>query len=206
MQPSPAPRDLPSAAHGDAAARDRAWVAAIRTGDAAAFEAMFRAYRTDLVGFAESLLRSRESAQEVVQELFLRIWRQRELWEFPGPLNTYLFRAVRNGAISYVRHERIQTRFRERVARGGGGTGSHLHGTPAPSADEEVRLADLNDAIARALDELPNRCREVFRLSRYHHLSNAEVAEVLGISVNTVEVQMTRALGVLRKRLAEFRE
>jgi RNA polymerase sigma-70 factor (ECF subfamily) len=54
------------------------------------------------------------------------------------------------------------------------------------------------------VDELPERCGEVFRLSRYHHLSNAEVADVLGLSVNTVEVQMTRALSFLRKRLADF--
>jgi RNA polymerase sigma-70 factor (ECF subfamily) len=184
------------------AARDRLWVAGIRASDAAAFEAMFRAYKNDLVGFVESVLRSHEAAQEVVQDLFLRIWQQRELWEFPGPLNTYLFRAARNRAISQLRHERIEARFRERVSPG---QTARLHGSPAP-ADERARTADLRAAIERAVNDLPDRCREVFRLSRYHHLGNAEVAQVLEISVNTVEVQMTRAIGFLRKRLADFQD
>jgi len=185
------------------AARDRAWVAAIRTGDAAAFEAMFRAYKNDLVAFATALLDSREAAQEVVQDIFLRIWQQRELWEFPGPLNTYLFRAARNGAIGRIRHERIDARFRERV---GTGASAHLHGSRPRPADERARLSDLASAIELAVNDLPERCREVFRLSRYHHLSNPQVADVLGISINTVEVQITRAISFLRKRLADFRD
>jgi RNA polymerase sigma-70 factor (ECF subfamily) len=185
------------------AARDRAWAAAVRTGDAEAFEAMFRAYKNDLVAFAARLLGSREPAQEVVQEIFLRIWQQRELWEFAGALNSYLFRAARNGAISRLRHERIETRFRERVAHG---SSLPVYGSRPDPTDARVRAADLTAAIERAVSELPERCREVFCLSRYHHLSNAEVADVLGISVNTVEVQMTRALSFLRKRLADFRD
>ncbi len=205
MTPSPVPSNPQFSGHAAdvLAARDRAWVAAIRTGDAEAFEAMFRAYKNDLVGFTESLLHSRETAQEVVQELFLRIWQQRELWEFAGALNSYLFRAVRNRAINYIRHERVATRFRERVA---GGADQPIGGSQPRPADERVRVADLASAIERAVHDLPDRCREVFRLSRYHHLNNAEIAEVLDISVNTVEVQMTRALTVLRKRLAVFRE
>jgi RNA polymerase sigma-70 factor (ECF subfamily) len=192
---------LSESAEATVALRDRAWVAAIRTSDAAAFEAMFRAYKNDLVAFVASLLHSHETAQEVVQEIFLRIWQQRELWEFPGPLNTYLFRAARNGAISRLRHDRIEARFRARVASGGS---APVHGSRLPQTDERVRVADLAGAIQRAVNELPERCREVFRLSRYHHLSHAQVADVLGISVNTVEVQMTRAISFLRKRLAEF--
>lgn len=186
------------------AARDRAWVSAVRTSDAVAFEAMFRTYKNDLVAFAESLVGSREVAQEIVQEIFLRIWQQRELWDFPGQLNTYLFRAVRNGAISRFRHERIQVRFQERMASAGSGAG-HLHGTRPAAADERVGVADLRAALDSALKELPDRCREVFCLSRFNQLSNAEVADVLRISVKTVEVQMTRALSFLRKRLADFR-
>jgi RNA polymerase sigma-70 factor (ECF subfamily) len=183
------------------ASRDRAWVTAIRTGDSAAFEQMFRTYRNDLVAFAESLLHSRDAAQEVVQELFLRIWQQRELWELAGPLNAYLFRATRNRAINHLRHERIEVQFRERVARGGP---ARMHAAQPPQADQRARVADLAIAIERAVNDLPDRCQEVFRLSRYHRLSNSEVASVLGISANTVEVQMTRALAFLRKRLAEF--
>ena len=164
---------------------------------------MFRAYSNELVSFAETLLRSREAAQEVVQDLFLRIWRQRELWEFPGPLNTYLYRAARNGAISRFRHDRIEARFQQRVAEGGS---AHAWTARQPRADDRAREADLAAAIDRAVADLPDRCREIFRLSRTHHLSHAEVADVLGLSVNTIEVQLTRALAFLRNRLADFRK
>jgi RNA polymerase sigma-70 factor (ECF subfamily) len=164
---------------------------------------MFRGYSNELVSFAESLLHSRDAAQEVVQDLFLRIWRQRELWEFPGPLNTYLYRAARNGAISRFRHDRIEARFQQRVAEGGI---AHAWTARQSRADDRAREADLAAAIDRAVADLPDRCREIFRLSRTHHLSNREVADVLGLSVNTIEVQLTRALAFLRNRLADFRK
>ena len=79
---------------------------------------MFRAYRDDLVAFAESLLRSREAAQEVVQDLFLRIWEMRDLWEPKGALNTYLYRATRNRAIMRLRRQRAELSFHERLSNG----------------------------------------------------------------------------------------
>jgi len=202
LSQSPHPND--SASRSAVPGRDRAWVAAIRRGDPAAFEAMFRAYRGDLVGFVASLLRSEPAAEDVVQELFLRIWRQREDWELAGPLNTYLFRAARNGAISRMRRERVELSFQRRVRAGA--EGPVLGSARVPGADELLRARELEQAIMAAVDELPDRCREVFQLARYHRLSHAEVGQVLEISVNTVEVQMTRALAHLRKRLAEFRE
>jgi len=199
----PLPKGLPGRAGAAVplAERDRAWAAAIRAGDAAAFEALFRAYKNDLVAFVASLVDSRETGQELVQDLFLRLWQQRERWDCAGEVNTYLFRAARNRAISHLRHQRIERRFRERL---GGGERVAVHGAVRPT-DERVRLRDVRDAVDRAVESLPTRCREVFRLRRYHQLSNAETAAVLGISVSTVEVQMTRAIAALRRRLADFR-
>ena len=181
------------------------WVAAIRRGDAAAFEAMFRAYRGDLVSFVASLLHSEAPAEEVVQDLFLRIWRRREEWEFTGPLNTYLFRAARNGAIGRIRRERVEIRLEDRLRRDGD-MEAISGASRVPPADERLRAGEIERALGRAIDDLPDRCREVFRLARCHRLSHAEVAQVLEISINTVEVHMTRALAHLRKRLKEYRE
>lgn len=185
------------------AARDREWVARIRTGDAQAFEAMYRAYKNHLGAFLERYLRSYEAAEEVVQDLFLHIWDHRHTWEVTAPLNVYLFRAARNRAISYLRHERVETKFRERVARE---DLVEFVPRPAGSADEAVRMDEVSDAIERAISALPDRCQEVFRLNRYHHLSYAEVAELLSISVKTVELHMGRALTALRVQLASWRE
>jgi RNA polymerase sigma-70 factor, ECF subfamily len=180
----------------------QSWVAGVRAGDHRAFEAMFRAYRDDLVAFAESLLRSHEAAQEVVQDLFLRIWQMRDLWEPRGALNAYLYRATRNRAIMRLRQQRAELSFRDKL--------SHVEpalmagSVPDPS-DSRVVLADLESAISHAVADLPARCREVFSLSRDHHLSNSQIAHVMQISVKTVEVQMTRALAHLRRRLADWR-
>jgi RNA polymerase sigma-70 factor (ECF subfamily) len=185
-------------------ARDRAWVAAIRAGDVAAFEAMYRAYKTPLGGYVQHLLGSREAAEEVIHDLFLRLWEQRELWEPPAALNTYLFRAARNRALSYLRHQRVEAKFRERSAQGM--TGDEALSAPPSTPDDALRLQEIEEAVERAVAALPERCREVFRLNRYQRLSYAEVAQVLQISVKTVEMQMGRALAALRRQLAEWRE
>lgn len=182
---------------------EQSWVAGVRAGDDRAFEAMFRAYRDDLVGFAESLLRSREAAQEIVQDLFLRLWQMRDLWEPKGALNTYLFRATRNRAIMRLRRQRSELAFHDRLSNGERGS---MSGSRDDASDARVGVADLESAIARAVADLPDRCREVFSLSRHHHLSNAQIADVMQISVKTVEVQMTRALAYLRRRLVDWRE
>jgi RNA polymerase sigma-70 factor (ECF subfamily) len=184
-------------------ARDREWVARIRQGDIAAFEAMYRTYKNDLGAFLESFVRSREAAEEIIQDLFVRLWEQRDLWEFQGALNTYLFRAARNRAISYLRHERVATRFLERRA---GEVVAEFDSVRQPGADEACQANELEAAVDRAVEALPERCREVFRLNRYHGLSYAEVAQAMQISVKTVEVQMGRALTALRRRLAVWRE
>jgi RNA polymerase sigma-70 factor (ECF subfamily) len=194
---------IESTAANDVAARDRDWVARICTGDKAAFEAMFRVYKNDLGVFIDSYVQSRAVAEELLQELFLYVWDRRYVWAFPGPLNAYLFRAARNRAISYLRRERLEIRFRERLIQDQNG---QQQLASAPGVVEQLEAQDMEKVITRAVNHLPDRCREVFVLSRYHHLSYMEIAEVLGISVKTVEVQMGRALTSLRQRLASWRK
>lgn len=183
-------------------ALDRQWISRIRAGDARAFEEMYRAYKNDLAAFVHSYVRSPEITEEILQDLFLRIWQQRDLWECSGPLRAYLFRAARNRAIGYIRHERVDAAFRERSA-------NEYFASAMPGAvagpDASIGTDELERAIERALDELPPRCREAFVLNRRHHLSYAEVAAVMQLSVKTVEVQMGRALAILRRELAEWR-
>lgn len=190
-----------SLAQVDVAARDRDWVARVATGDWAAFELMFRAYKDDLGAFVERYVQSHAVAEEVVQELFLHLWEHRHTWSVASPLNAHLFRAARNRAISHLRRERLETRFRERLLE----DPTLELATPLPSALDVLDAHDLEALVECVVRELPDRCREVFILNRYHHLSYAEVGEVLGISPKTVEVQMGRALVVLRRRLAARR-
>jgi RNA polymerase sigma-70 factor (family 1) len=174
--------------HQDIDVGDDALLEHIRAGDAQAFEQLFRRYAEPLYDCAYGYVGSRDVAQEVVQQLFVTLWERRRVWQVSGTVVTYLYRAVRNGALNALRDGRRRVPLKERVYE-------------ATGIEQEVEAADLARAVARIVARLPERCREVFRLNRYHHLTYAEVAQVLNISAKTVEVHMARALRELRARL-----
>jgi RNA polymerase sigma-70 factor (ECF subfamily) len=188
----------------DAAARDRReleWLERIRTGDEEAFEALFRAYVEPLCAFAYSYVESQPAAEEMVQDLFTRLWERRDSLEVPRNVQAYLYGATRNRAISHLRNRRVETTFLQRALR----IGQARATTPRPvPPEEELNAQALREAVERAVAELPPRCREVFTLTRDQHLSYAEVAGVLHISPKTVEIHMGRALALLRDKLGPW--
>jgi RNA polymerase sigma-70 factor (ECF subfamily) len=164
---------------------------------------MFVAYADPLCAYAYGLLRSRDDAQEIVQDLFLWIWENRAGWTVPGELRTYLYRSVRNRAISRLRHRRVQHLFRLRSASAD--SSEAIARSVFPDVQDRLEAAELSRAMMRALEALPERCRQVFLLSRQHHMSYAEVAQVMQISPKTVENHMGRALAGLRAALGDLR-
>jgi RNA polymerase sigma-70 factor (ECF subfamily) len=174
---------------------DRELLDRLRRDDGAAFDALFRAHYPALVGVAERLLGERAVAEEVAQDVMLELWRRRGTVSVDDSLRAYLFRAARNRALNHLRHERMKQRTAPRAA------GETVTRPEAPARLEEE---EIDRAVREAVGALPERCREVFELSRGHGLRYAEIAGVLGISVKTVEAQMGKALRVLRDRLAPF--
>ncbi len=158
------------------------------------FDELVRAHYGRLCNFAYRFVRSRDAAEDVVQEVFARLWQQRQQFDVRDPL-PYLYQAVRNRLVTSRRHELVRARWRAGVEH------EERHATDAAS---DVELADLRRAVARAIDALPERCRLIFTMSREQDLSYAEIARVLDISVKTVETQMGRALKALRTRLAGY--
>ncbi len=126
----------------------------------------------------------------------MHLWERCDAGDVPLLTTAYLYTAARNRALKHLRHRRVVARWAERVASAPLPTG--------PQADERLRTREMAEAIRRAIDALPDRCRQIFLLSREKYLSYAEIAEVLGISVKTVETQMWRALKSLRKSLAPY--
>ena len=190
---------LRSAALQQADESDRELVARVRAGDERAFEALYSAYSDGLGAYVMGLVDSREKAQDVVHDLFLHLWEHRHSLEIPHAFASYLFRAARNRALDHLRHERVAAAYRARVE----GSGDAIEEDRAqPSAQSVVETHDLDRAVAIAVAALPPRCREVFILNRRHRMSYAEVADTMGISPKTVEVQMTRALRELRQALS----
>ena len=185
--------------------RDRAWIEDTRAGNYSAFDKMFLAYADPLIAYVYGLLKSREDAQEIVQDLFLWIWEHRSRWEVPGQLRTYLYRSARNRAISKIRHRRVESFFQLRSE-------TQSKGIPiastsvSPEGPDRVDAAELSVAVNRALAELPERARQVFLLVRQHHMTYAETAVVMQISPKTVENHMARAFAGLRRSLKDWRD
>lgn len=183
--------------HPPATFSDAEYVAAVRHGDSDLFASMYRAYLPCLLRYLHRLVGDRAVAEDLVHDLFLAIWRRRETWSIQSSLRAYLFTAARNRARGHFDKQRVRQDWAAEQK-------NTLPTASAPPIIQQLYGASLCEAVARWLDELPLRRREVFMLSRYEALTYQEIADVLGISVKTVETQMSRALKHLRGRLEAF--
>jgi RNA polymerase sigma-70 factor (ECF subfamily) len=174
---------------------ERELLSRLKSGDQAAFDAIFRAHYAHLVAFGQGLLRDRAAAEDAAQEVMLELWRRRDDISIQESLRAYLLRSTRNRALNQLRHANVQRRAEP-----------HLVGEDSVNATgaSELVAGELKDAIIQAIAELPTGCREVFEMSRGQGLRYAEIASELGISVKTVESQMGKALRHLRSRLAAW--
>ncbi len=197
----PRTKDTSSGSSRDAAIPEASWVTEIRLGNQRAFDAMFDAHYEGLCEFAARIVNSDAVAEEIVQDTFLQIWAHRERWQVATSVPAFLYRAVRNRAISVIRHEAVERRLQDRI-----GTRIPALGERPVMPDEAFQEGELGVAIGRALDGLSPRCREAFLLRRRHGLSYAEIAETMGVSSKTVEVQIGTALRSLREALRDWVE
>ncbi len=175
--------------------QDSALVQRIQSGDRAAFRQLFDRYYRDLLGTAVNLLRDEDMGKDVVQEVFLQIWKNRETWNLHGQVSSYLKRAVINRSLNVLRRAKKQTGEEA------------LEQTPSPqtSAMDQLSYSELNEVLEAALKNLPDRCRAVFVMKRLEGMSQKEIAEQLGISTKTVENQITKAVKALKNALQEFK-
>lgn len=174
---------------------ERHWIARIQAGDSQAFEAMYLAYYQPLCAFATACIGSREPSEELVQDVFCRLWQSRDTWRPVEPaVRGYLFNAVRNRALNYLKHEKIEYRYTQWEPPVGA----------APGPDDEVEAAEFAAAVRIALDALPPRCREACSLRWQFELSYSEIAATMDIAQKSVEGLITRGLKSLRIALRNF--
>jgi RNA polymerase sigma-70 factor, ECF subfamily len=175
----------------------------LRKGDQQAFECIFREHYPALIRFAKLQVRERSEAEDIVHDVFLRIWRDRErLGESSSP-RAYLLRAVRNRAIDVLRHRKLVRRWFEPLEQGSRGDAiANLRDGKAQG--DAASLAELDAAIREAVADLPERCRTAFLLCRDQGLSYSDAARVMKVSPATVKTQMARALASLKEALARF--
>lgn len=164
--------------------------------DRDSFEKLFRSEFKGLCFFAQKYVKDLDTAREIVQDSFLRLWEKRETIDADRPLKPYLTAAIHNKCHNYLRDNK---KFDTGLLQAEG----LLEQNRSDEADILISR-ELQKEIRQAIDELPEKCREVFVLNRYENLKYQQISEKLGISVKTVEAQMSKALQHMRVRLAGY--
>jgi len=167
----------------------------IRQGDIGQFESLFRSSYVSLVRYAKTLIKDHDSAEEIVQDLFFRLWQDKEKLNIESSLNGYLFRSVHNKCLHFIEHKKVVERYAEEM--------SSKQPDKQESPADILQYRELQAKVSRILKRLPERCGQVFYLSRFEGLKYTEIAEKLSVSVKTVESNMGRALKEFRKELTE---
>ncbi|WP_215223910.1 RNA polymerase sigma-70 factor [Echinicola shivajiensis] len=168
---------------------DTCHIRAIKEGSWEAFENLYNKYWEKLFQLSVSATGDEELSKDFVQEIFLDLWSRRESLSIKNPYS-YLYQATKYRFIEHIRKQNLQRKFIDQF--------NEAH-HQSNDVEEKIYLKELHHQIDHRLTELPSRCREIFTLSRYQHLSNQEIANQLGISKSTVENQLNKALNHLRK-------
>jgi RNA polymerase sigma-70 factor, ECF subfamily len=164
--------------------------------DEAAFEQVFKTHFKNLHAYACTIIKEESAAEEVVQQVFFKLWERSKGLSISGSVAAYLYRAVYNESLNYLKHQKVQSGYQQFF--------NHTMKNENDTAGKRLSLKELENQLSIAMNELPEQCRTVFQLSRFEELRYREIAERLGISVKTVENHMGKALKILRTKLVEF--
>lgn len=162
----------------------------------AAFEKVFKTYFKSLHAFAYTFIKDEIIAEEIVQNVFFRIWEKKEQLQIDDSLKSYLYRSVHNESLNHIKHLKVKTSFQLEYS----GNMEPLN----QDASNQMIAAELETKIQKAINELPQQCRIIFQMSRFEQLKYQQIADQLNISIKTVENQMGKALKVMRLKLIEY--
>ena len=156
------------------------------------FEQLFKSQFAHLCNFAHQYVPDKDTAKDITQKVFIRLWEQREKMDPEQNINSYLFIAVKNRCLNYIRDNK---KYRSKVLDLDCGD------IDLQIETDNFELEALQEKIASALNELPEKCRLVFEMSRFREMKYREIAEELNIAQKTVEAHMSKAMKLLRERL-----
>lgn len=164
--------------------------------DVQAFNELYNLYSRRIFGFAYGFLRSKEEAEGIVQEVFVKIWETRNNLRSDLSFSWFLFTIARNLILNKLQHHQYEMRYQKDFLAETSGDDNNT--------EEQVFYRDMSDHINNLIMELPPKRKEIFLLSRFEGLSYQEISEKLNISVKTVEVQISLALKYIRARIKKI--
>ncbi len=165
----------------------------LRKGDKQALDEIYKFFYPKLYVFAKSFLKVEDDINDILQDVFVKLWLSREKIGKVETFNSYLFTIAKNAIVSYFREKSKDQKFEARV--------KEILVSAENEYNDELEYRDLKQNLESIIDQLPNKRKQIFKLSREEGLSNKEIAEKLDISVKTVEDHMRHALRFIRKHL-----
>ncbi len=175
--------------------QEKAAIISLKSGDFESFDQLFNKYGKRLYGFAIGYLKSKEDAEGLVQDIFVKVWENRAELDENQSFNSYLFAIAKNRILNHFRKKAHQQSYIEYIKQ-------HTKLIHAKT-EEDIIYSDLYDQTKKVIDQLPSRRREIFLLSREQGYNNEEIAQRFNISKKTVENQITHALKFIREQLGK---
>jgi len=163
--------------------------------DERAFRKLFDKYFTQLSVYANKIVEDEELSIDIVQSLFVRIYEQRQSLKITS-IRSFLFQSVHNHCLNELKHRKVHDNYAQKIVPTFDISNNNI--------EEMIAQSELEARLAEAINQLPPQCRRIFEMSRFDYISNAEIAEQLGLSKRTVETQITKALQILRKHLGDL--
>ena len=178
------------------ASYEKLLLANIRNNDKGAFTIVFTQYYKDLVTFSFGFVRNINTAEEIVQEVFIKLWENRASLIIDRSLKSYLLKSVQNRSLNWLQHLRVQSQFDSYTKD---------HQVLSDNETENYILhSELEFNLHKVLNKIPEEFAQAFRMNRFDNLSYLEIAQKLGVSIRTIEVRISKALSFLRDELKEF--
>ncbi len=157
-----------------------------------AYHELYNEYYKALVIYAANFLATTETAEDIVQEIFTTIWEKKISFISLQSLKTYLYNSTRNAALNYLKHQNVETGYIQ-----------YMLDTYKEITEEDTNEEEVYRLLFKSIDQLPPRCREIFVL-HMEGKKNEEIAQALGLSIETVKTQKKRAVQAIKKQMGSL--
>lgn len=175
----------------------------INQGDFDVFNYLYSEYYPSLCVYANNFTKSKELAEEIVQDVFIELWEKQDFLKINSSISSYLFVSVRNTCLNHLKHLLVVNKFNEYYTQKLK-EAQDFYSITQETGDSLLIAQELEEKIIMEIELLPDQCRKIFLMSRFEGLKHKDIADKLGVSINTVHRQTSIALERLRKSIKDF--